>query len=153
MIVFTGWPRPRLTWYHENTVLDSSYQLLVDDNRNGAYHKKKYDHATVANVTENRLVLTNLTRWHPIMNQRQRTVGVARLTCQASNNIVTATSGGFSRPSVSAANGVFPPPATTEHTFIRLNREYIDCENYNNVIFFFFSSKKSLRKFAKLSFV
>lgn len=121
---FIGWPRPRLTWYHENTVLDSSYHLLVDENYGGRYHKKKNNHNHISNVTINRLVLTNLTRWHPIMSQRQQTMGTSRLTCQASNSI--ATSGGFSRPSVAAVNGILPPPATTEHTFIRLNREWIN---------------------------
>ncbi|XP_022178469.1 uncharacterized protein LOC111039313 [Myzus persicae] len=117
--VVGGWPRPRLTWYHENAVLHSPYQLVVDDNHGRGYRKKPNNSfaAAATGVTVNRLVLTNLTRWHPIMSQRQQTLGTARLTCQASNSILHSTS----RPSTNAANVNLPPPATTEHTFIRLN--------------------------------
>ncbi|XP_029341821.1 uncharacterized protein LOC100167149 isoform X2 [Acyrthosiphon pisum] len=115
--VVGGWPRPRLTWYHENAVLHSPYQLVIDDNHSRGYRKKPNNGSTTAGVTVNRLVLTNLTRWHPIMSQRQQTLGTARLTCQASNSILYSVS----RPSAIAVNGNLPPPATTEHTFIRLN--------------------------------
>lgn len=111
-----GWPRPRLTWYHENEVLDSTYELLTDGG--GGYHKQRYRDrvpgtAPGGRVTVNRLSLTNLTRWHPIMYQRLQTpaAGTTRLTCQASNSVATA------------GDGHVPPPATTEHAFVRLNRE------------------------------
>ncbi|XP_025191738.1 uncharacterized protein LOC112591991 [Melanaphis sacchari] len=119
--VVGGWPRPRLTWYHENAVLHSPYQLLIDDDHSRGYRRKPNNSATPISVTVNRLVLTNLTRWHPIMSQRQQTLGTSRLTCQASNSILNSASNGISRPSAIAVNGNLPPPATTEHTFIRLN--------------------------------
>uniref|UniRef100_A0A2S2PHW8 Ig-like domain-containing protein n=1 Tax=Schizaphis graminum TaxID=13262 RepID=A0A2S2PHW8_SCHGA len=118
--VVGGWPRPRLTWYHENAVLHSPYQLVNDDDHGRGYRRKPNNSATTG-VTVNRLVLTNLTRWHPIMSQRQQTLGTARLTCQASNSILNSVSSGVSRPSAIVVNGNLPPPATTEHTFIRLN--------------------------------
>lgn len=125
--MFTGWPRPRLTWYNENAVLDSTYSLLGDEDDNGRGQRKngRSSAATAASVTTvNRLVLTNLTRWHSVMGQRHATTGTARLTCQASNSIATATaSNGLSRPSVVAGNGNLPPPATTVHTYVRLNRK------------------------------
>lgn len=130
----SGWPRPRLTWYHENTVLDSTYHPLSstdDDDRadrhrhRGGGHRKQSSAAPGDTVvtTVNRLQLSNLTRWHPIMSQRLRSVtGAARLTCQASNSIANA--GGVFGPAVVAGAGNSPPPpATTEHVFIRLNRE------------------------------
>lgn len=114
-----GWPRPRLTWYHENEVLDSTYELLIDGGNGngggGGYHKQRYRDRVPSGgrVTVNRLSLTNLTRWHPVMYQRLQTAaaGTARLTCQASNSVTTA------------GDGHVPPPATTEHAFVRLNRE------------------------------
>ncbi|KAF0766398.1 Uncharacterized protein FWK35_00021020 [Aphis craccivora] len=119
--ILKRWPRPRLTWYHENAVLQSAYQLVNDDDHSRGYRRKPNNSATSAGVTVNRLVLTNLTRWHPIMSQRQQTLGTARLTCQASNSILHPVSSGVSRPPAIAVN--LPPPATTEHTFIRLNRK------------------------------
>lgn len=129
VLFYAGWPRPRLTWYNENTVLDSTYNLLSDEDNNGRGQRKKLNSrssasAAAASVTTvNRLVLTNLTRWHSIMSQRHLTIGTARLTCQASNSIATGTPNGFSRPAIMAGNGNLPPPATTEHTFVRLNRK------------------------------
>lgn len=108
----TGWPRPRLTWYNENTVLDSTYQLLIDDDNSHGYRRKQTNRSAADSVTVNSLLLTNLTRWHSIMSQRQRTIGTARLTCQASNSITTVSK-----------NGNLPPPATSEHTLIHLNCE------------------------------
>lgn len=122
-ICFTGWPRPRLTWYHENTVLDATYQLLTDNDHNSRrYRRRSNNQSTTTVVTVNRLLLTNLTRWHPIMSQRQQAIGKAKLTCQASNSIATAVPSGssnlFNRPPINV-----PPPAKNEHTFIRLNCE------------------------------
>lgn len=120
--ISVGWPRPRLTWYHENTVLDSTYDLIGNENRRG-YRKPQLPRNRSDTITVNYLLLTNLTRWHPTMDQLQRTAGTSRLTCQASNSIATAMSGAFSHPSGFVGNGNLPPPATTEHVFIRLNRK------------------------------
>lgn len=114
-----GWPQPRLTWYQENTVLDSTYQLSNGCDRDR--HTHQHGPPAGARVTVNRLSLTNVTRWHPIMSQRQQATGTARLTCQASNSIAAATAAGV--PGSPPNAGHPPPPATTEHVFIRLNRE------------------------------
>ncbi|XP_025414233.1 uncharacterized protein LOC112686242 [Sipha flava] len=121
-IVNGGWPRPRLTWYNENAVLDSTYSLSGDENENSHGQRKNGRPSVTGMTTVNRLVLTNLTRWHSVMGQRHATTGTARLTCQASNSITTASaSNGLSRPTVVAGTRNLPPPATTEHTYIRLN--------------------------------
>ncbi|VVC37605.1 Immunoglobulin subtype,Immunoglobulin-like domain,Immunoglobulin-like fold,Immunoglobulin subtype 2 [Cinara cedri] len=114
-----GWPRPRLTWYHENAVLDSSFHLLTDDYGRG--YRNAQGNRPATTTTVNDLTLNNLTRWHHIMSQQHRTTGTARLTCQASNSITTVASTEFPRHSVGSGNRNLPPPATTEHTFIRLN--------------------------------
>jgi len=105
-------------------VLDSTYQLLAADDyrgyRGGNKPRDRNAAGTTTATTVNRLLLTNVTRWHPIMSQRPQTVGTARLTCQASNSI---TAFGYSRPSLAAGTGNTPPPATTEHTIVRLNRK------------------------------
>lgn len=59
---FPGRPRPKVTWFHENTVIDDSYEIRSDG------------------LTVNHLTFPNVGRQHL----------KARLTCQATNNNMVA---------------------------------------------------------------